>query len=144
MARPNSTKAPEFVRYLDRLINISPKTQNQIAQEVGYDKSNIITMLKQGTTRLPLERVPAMARALQQDPAEMLRLWMRDYMPEALVVIEDTLGMAMSKNERSWVANLRKLSPGGLPAWNNKLGEQIKKAIEKHSANEDHEELEAA
>ncbi|MNV86214.1 hypothetical protein D3C71_1802260 [compost metagenome] len=39
-------------------------------------------MIKQGQTKMPLARIPQMARALDVDPVEFFRLAMREYMPE--------------------------------------------------------------
>lgn len=120
-------KVSRFVQHLDALINASPKSQRQIAAELGYEKPNIITMFKQGSTRLPMEKVPAMATALDVDRVDLLRMWMEDYAPELLVVINENMGMALSRTERSWVTNLRRMfSDTGLPAW----GEQVETALE--------------
>ena len=45
------------------------KTQAQIAAEAGFRQANMLAMLKSGAAKLPLERVPALARALECDPA---------------------------------------------------------------------------
>ena len=57
----------------DRLAE-SDKTQREIAAECGFDKPNIITMFKNGSTKVPLNRIGALAKALDADPAHMLRL----------------------------------------------------------------------
>ena len=49
---------------------------------------NIISMFKSGETRVPLAKVPALARALGLDAAILLREWFAAYEPEALPVIE--------------------------------------------------------
>ena len=77
-----SRPATSFAVYLARLIELSPKTQREIATDIGYPKANIITMFKQGTTKVPLEKIPALARALGIDRIEMLRRAMREYAPE--------------------------------------------------------------
>ena len=56
-----SAKPPRFVRHIDRLINATDKTQRQIALEIGYERSNLISMFKQNQTRVPAEKVPALA-----------------------------------------------------------------------------------
>ena len=37
------------------------KSQAEIAEEAGFLNANMLTMLKQGATKLPLDRVPALA-----------------------------------------------------------------------------------
>lgn len=118
--------ANDFVRHLDDLINSSAKSQRQIALEMGYDKANMITMFKQGTTRVPLDKVPYLADSLEVDRADMIRLWLQSYEPNLLEVLNDNLGMALSRSERSWVINLRKHFPGGVPAWDERSEDRIK------------------
>jgi transcriptional regulator with XRE-family HTH domain len=106
MAR--DAKKDWFVARLERAINASEKSQLQIADELGYPNANLITIFKKGTTRVPLEKVPAMARALDLEPADFLRDWLAVYMPGALVAIEELVGTPLSRSERTWVDGLRK------------------------------------
>lgn len=74
----------------DRLAE-SDKTQREIAAECGFETPNIITMFKNGSTKVPLNRIGALAKALDADPAHMLRLAMQEYMPDTWESIENTL-----------------------------------------------------
>lgn len=74
----------------DRLAE-SDKTQREIAAECGFETPNIITMFKNGSTKVPLNRIGTLAKALNADPAHMLRLAMREYMPDTWESIEETL-----------------------------------------------------
>lgn len=85
-------RTPTFAEHLTKLINRSPKTQREIALEIGYSKPNLITMFKQGLTKVPIEVIPRLAKALDEDPAVLLRIALREYMPEALKTIEAHLG----------------------------------------------------
>lgn len=58
-------------QYLTYHINNSDKTQRQIALEIGYTKANIITMFKQGLTKLPLEKIGPLAKGLEIAPDEL-------------------------------------------------------------------------
>lgn len=40
------------------------KTQKEIAEQAGYEHANNISMIKNGTSKLPLDRVPALASPL--------------------------------------------------------------------------------
>jgi hypothetical protein len=115
-----------FVRHIDDLINASSKSQRQIAYEIGYDKPNLITMFKQGSTRVPAEKVPALAESLEVDPINLLRMWMEDYSPELLTVIEANMGMLLSRTEKIWVNNLRQRFPDGLPSWDELVEDALK------------------
>jgi len=90
-AKPRATKLT-VAEYLERAIDMSGKTQRQITQELGYENPNIITMFKQGKSKLPINKVNAMALSLGLDPANLLRIVMTEYMPEAWEVIEKVVG----------------------------------------------------
>jgi hypothetical protein len=111
-----------FVRRIEGLINASPKTQRQIALEIGYDRPNIITMFKQGTTRVPVDKVAPLAFSLEADPVELLRLWLAEHEPQMLAAVEGHLGLLLSVTEREWIQALRRRFPGGLPAWEDVIG----------------------
>ena len=86
--------------YLAKMIEISEKTQKQIANEVGYTKPNVISMMKQGLIKVPVDKAPAIARALNVDPAYFLGLVLREYMPGAWAAMEQHLGGVLSENEQ--------------------------------------------
>ena len=84
--------------YLTAQIEICGKSQKQIAEEVGFPKANVLTMLKHGTTRIPIHRVPALARSLGVDPARFMRLVLEEYQPAILEAIEGSLGPIQSSD----------------------------------------------
>ena len=69
-------------------IDRSLKTQTEIALEAGFERSNIISMLKGGITKLPLVRVPALAKAIGANPTILFRLCMDEYSPDLLAVCD--------------------------------------------------------
>ena len=86
----------------------SEKTQRQISQEAGFDHANVITMLKNGTTKIPLNRIGAFARALEVDPAHLLRLAMAEYLPDTWRCIQPILeGSILTPNECELVKQFR-------------------------------------
>jgi transcriptional regulator with XRE-family HTH domain len=66
------------------------KSQKQIAEEAGFAKPNIITMFKQGLTRIPVARIPELARALGVRPVELMDICLEEYHPEILEVLRET------------------------------------------------------
>ena len=78
--------------YLTAQMAICGKSQKQIAEDVGFPKANVLTMLKHGTTKIPIHRVPALAHSLGVDPARFMRLVLEEYQPEILEAIEGSLG----------------------------------------------------
>jgi len=49
-------------------------------------------MLKRGETKLPVNKILALAEALEVDPAPLIRLALHDYMPNPAEAIEQALG----------------------------------------------------
>ncbi len=76
-------------RMIADAIEGSGKTQREIATEMGYEKSNVISMMKTGEMRMPVERIPSFARATGIDPQVLLRTAMLEYMPETWDVLSD-------------------------------------------------------
>ena len=102
---------PTVAVYLDREISRCGKTQLQISRECGFPKPNIITMLKQGHTKLPLTKVGPLAKSLGVDPAYLLRLALREYFPDTYSTIEDVLSPSLlTQNEMNMVNAFRKLT----------------------------------
>jgi len=59
----------------DRIRDLSRrKTQADIASEAGFPNANMMTHLKNGRNKVPLDRVPSLAKALEVDPAMLMRL----------------------------------------------------------------------
>ena len=91
-------------------IEATGQLQKDIAAKAGFPKPNIITMLKQGKTRLPLDKIGPMARALETDPIHLLQLCMEEYHPSTWKAIAPFMESAMTEDElrllkalRTWV-----------------------------------------
>ena len=82
------TTVADFIA--DRLAE-SDKTQRQVAEECGFETPNIITMFKTGATKLPLNRIGPLAKALEVDAAHLLRLVMLEYAPDTWEAIENVM-----------------------------------------------------
>jgi hypothetical protein len=92
---------------LGDLIDASVKTQRQIANEIGYRKSNVISMLKQGHMPVPLSKVPALANALGVDPLCLLQRVLAEQEPELLEAMLPMFGLLLTENERDLIRRLR-------------------------------------
>lgn len=95
---------------IDYHIGTKEKSQAQIAAEAGFDKPNMITMLKQGRTKVPLARVGALADALGISRTYFLRLVLGEYHPEVLPIMQEVFGYHVSTNEFSIIEFVREVS----------------------------------
>jgi len=110
MTFPATLHRPTVAAFLAREIDASDKTQLQITAEVGFDSPNMISMVKQGRTKVPLARVGPLAQALGIDPAYLFRLVMQEYLPDTAQGTTRLRGVATSNH------SLR-VAPR-LPSWN--------------------------
>lgn len=79
-------------------------SQAEIATQAGFTSANMMSMLKSGAIRLPLDRVQPLATALEVDPSFLMLLTLEqmvgDTDAEAIVEI---LSGAVTRNEMSWI-----------------------------------------
>ena len=76
---PSLPKHPSVRQVLSHHIILSGLTNREIAAACGLGAVNMVTMIKRGHSRLPLERLGAMARTLKIDPYDLFCRWMAEY-----------------------------------------------------------------
>ena len=74
--------------HLANAIRSSRKTQNVIAREVGLPRPNALSMMKLGQCKVPIDRIPALAKACGVPAAPLLKVALAEYHPEILEVLE--------------------------------------------------------
>ena len=74
-------------RMITDAVEGSGKTLREIAAEMGLERGNVISMLKSGEMRMPIERIPAFATATGIDPLLLTQTAMTEYMPETWNVL---------------------------------------------------------
>ena len=84
------TRSP-VAKILRDAIQASELTQREIAARAGFKHSNIISMLKSGETRIPLDRIPALAAVLGLDQQMLLLAALEEYNPSVYEVLIDAL-----------------------------------------------------
>jgi hypothetical protein len=114
MTTSEPPKQKKFHEFLDALINYSDKSQVQIAEELHYERPNVISMFKTGKTRVPLERIGDFAKVLGVDKAMLLRLAMNEYAPSLLKTIEDCFGLVLTDAECEIVSLMRDCTDSGI------------------------------
>lgn len=92
-----------------------------LAEAAGYHNQNVITMIRRGKTKLPLDKVEPFARVLRVDSAWLFRLAMSEYMPETLKVIEQCCGPMTTNNERCMLEVWRYSTDGCDPEISNDM-----------------------
>ncbi|GAA4226862.1 hypothetical protein GCM10022290_34590 [Sagittula marina] len=65
--------------FIDHAVRQSGKSNDDIAHAMGFSRPNLVTMLRVGATRLPLDRIPDFAAATGADAYELLTLALAEY-----------------------------------------------------------------
>lgn len=85
-------------------------SDHELCETVGFERTVMLTLIKAGTMKLPLTRVPAFAAALDIDPAEMLRAALRESDPALGQVIEQVFNpLHLTATEVNLIKHLREL-----------------------------------
>jgi len=110
-------KGSELARFVSkRILELRPKIQTEIAAEAGFPNANFLSMVKTGVSKLAIDRVPALARALECDPAYLMRLALEQEVGStAAKALVEILGTPVSANERLWIAEIRDASGNSDP-----------------------------
>lgn len=98
--------------FLTSIIEKSGKTRKEIAEEAGLGDPNMISMLKKGETKLPLAKLGSFAKAVQTDPAHLLKLCLREYYPDVWHAITSHFVAAVTSDELRMVRALRSATGG--------------------------------
>lgn len=101
-----------LVHYLDRQITklSARKTQADIARQAGFAQPTMMANLRNGSNRLPLDRVPGLAKALECDPAYLFGMAVEQHSKSLALVLEEIYGTHVTRNEVAWLAAIREAS----------------------------------
>ena len=104
------TRLAKFIE--TRVLELRPrKSQIEIATEAGYVNPNMLAMIKNGSTKLPLDRVPSVAKALNCDPTLLFKLALEQSGgATTAVAVEAIFGTIVTRNEVVWLEEIRDAS----------------------------------
>jgi hypothetical protein len=103
----------ELTRFLEkRILQLKPKkSQREIAAQAGFTSVNVLSMIKAGSLKLPLDRVPSLATALECDPRLLFRLALeQDGNDTVAAATREIFGTVVSRNEVAWIEAIREAS----------------------------------
>jgi hypothetical protein len=118
-----------LVRFITkRVLELRPrKSQHDIAVEAGFIHVNMMSLIKAGATKVPLDRVPALARALETDDRLLFRLALQQAGGETTrVAVEEIFGTIVSRNEVAWLEELHDASGDTDPALTSRARSAIR------------------
>lgn len=111
---PSEERRPPFAhtamaKFLSRKLEEikGEKTAAEISRSLGYARGNLISMFKCGEAKVPLDKIPALAKALEVDIAHLMRLGLEQYWPDKMAVISDAFGQIVTANELALLQEVR-------------------------------------
>lgn len=108
----------ELSKFVDDRINQlkEEKSLEDIAEESGFASVSLLSKIREGGIKVPLDRVPGLARALECNPRMLFLLALGQYLDEeALATIRQIIGPSLSQNEVAWLEALRRASDDADP-----------------------------
>ena len=119
------TRAARFIER--RVLELQArKTQSTIAAEAGFPQPNMLAMIKTGATKLPLERVPALAKALECDPAHLFVMAVEQRDSALATTLQKVFGSHVTQNETDWLKAIRDASDHTDPSLTTKALKAIR------------------
>jgi hypothetical protein len=59
-------------------------SEQEIAHRLGYASAGIVTMFKTGEVKVPLDKIPALAKALRVDVDHLMTLGLAQFLPKSI------------------------------------------------------------
>lgn len=121
-----NTRLARFIE--KRILELRPrKTQLEIATEAGFKQPNMLAMVKAGTSKLPLDRVPGLAKALECDPTLLFMLAVEQLGGDTTEgAIAQIFGTLVTRNETAWLEEIRDASGHTDPALTSRARSAIR------------------
>lgn len=92
------------------------KNQSEISKQAGFRTPNVLSMIKTGESRLPLDRVVALAKALECDPALLFKLALEQQGVEhTREAVDQIFRGIVTENEAAWLQVIRDASRNSDP-----------------------------
>lgn len=120
------TRLTKFLQ--KRILELRPRKNGvEIATEAGFVNTNMLSMIKSGKSRLPLDRVPALAKALDCDLRLLFKLAIEQQGSETtLAAIEEIFGTIVTRSEVTWLQELRDASDHSDPTLTSRARSAIR------------------
>ena len=107
----NVPKKNKTAEYVATHIKKSSLSQQQISEALGFKTPNLITMIKQGSIKIPVYLIPKLAETLKVDPAKLLAMALKEYNPDTYAAIQSTYGYPITDTETKILEKLQASLP---------------------------------
>ena len=107
----NTEKTSKVATFLSKEIDNSKYTQKELADFCGFKTANMITMLKQGLTKLSVKKVAPLAKALKIDSVKLFMMVLLERDKEEYLSVVDILGQPIFRVERKLLKMINEIKP---------------------------------
>jgi transcriptional regulator with XRE-family HTH domain len=122
----NTRVAKFLAKRVDELAD--KRSQRQLSIDAGFSTSNMLSMLKNGDAKVPLDRVYTIAKALDVDPRNLFRLTLEQFLDMSVQENRDMLSELFSTNESEIITYIRSIN-GSDPGLNDRRREALKEVF---------------
>lgn len=130
MPRTKTMPKSGTAAFLSRAIDASSLTHREVARRAGFARPNVISMMKAGEMKVPIDRIPGLAAALGVSPFDFIRIAMEEYQPQVWEVLTKTLGAPLTKNEEMLICALDLADPDEVIEFDDPVGRLILSVLE--------------
>ncbi len=111
MPNVNATPPATLIAQLEAAQVTQELTDLQLCEALGFERPVVLTLIRAGTMKFPLAKVPALAKALGLDAADLMRTALRESSPELSEAIAEVFDpQHLTAAEVNLITHLRKLS----------------------------------
>lgn len=111
MSNINATAPVTLISQLEAAQATQGLTDQQLCEALGFEREIVLSLIKAGTMKMPLTKIPALAKALKLDAAGLMRVALSESDPELSKAIEEVFNpLGLSATEMNLIKHLRKLS----------------------------------
>lgn len=131
MKKFSSTKSPlPIARFIEQHAKASSCNYRDIAIAAGFSNSDIIYVFVRGEAKVPLDRVPALAGALECDAAHLFVLALQQFFePKVFEELRELFMDDLTEDERGWLDLIRAVGDGVAPRLTEDRAFKVKAAF---------------
>lgn len=108
-------------QFISLAVSKTGKTNQEIADEVGFTRGNVVAMIRSGSMKCPLNRVVRLAKAIDVDPADLLRRTLGPNDAALLETFQEISGARIvSSMEYEFIEWVRRVSGNVDVGWHNR------------------------
>jgi transcriptional regulator with XRE-family HTH domain len=108
-----SSTNPSFLSYLAEAQAACGKSDEQMAQELGFSRASVYAAVKASSMKFPAGKLMILAQVLDASPSQLLEAFLRDQSPDLLDAVRKVWGpTGLTKGEQKLVEAYRHLTGG--------------------------------